>query len=70
MERNIYPSPRIAPLAADLHPELKNSLEAWRKRLGFVPNSMLTMQRRPKIVQAFTALSLRSVVRTAKSMPG
>lgn len=56
MDQNVKPSPRIAPLAPDLHPELKESFDATIKRMGFLPNSMLIMQRRPQIVKAFTAL--------------
>ena len=56
MNQKVKPSPRLAPLAPDLHPQLKASFDATIKRMGFLPNSMLIMQRRPKIVEAFTAL--------------
>jgi uncharacterized peroxidase-related enzyme len=36
---------------------LKEQFEAARKRMGFIPNSVLIMQRRPKMVQGFTAMS-------------
>src|SRR5947209_11364789 len=57
MDQKVKPSPRLAPLPENLHPELKGPFDATRERMGFLPNSMLIMQRRPKIVQAFTALS-------------
>ena len=48
---------RMQPLSADTTPELQNKFAHFQKTLGFVPNSFLTMQRRPKIVQAFTDLN-------------
>jgi uncharacterized peroxidase-related enzyme len=47
----------MQPLAGDATPELQEKFAHFQKTLGFVPNSFLTMQRRPKIVQAFTALN-------------
>lgn len=47
--------PRLAPLP--LSPELNDLAEHFGKSLGFVPNSVLIMQRRPKLVRAFTALT-------------
>ncbi|MCL4802426.1 MAG: carboxymuconolactone decarboxylase family protein [Burkholderiales bacterium] len=49
--------PRIAPLPADSHPELAEAFDVYRKSLGFVPNSVLIMQRRPKMVQALAQLA-------------
>jgi len=46
----------LEPLAADRHPELKEDFAIFERILGFVPNSLLTMQRRPKIVAGFGAL--------------
>jgi uncharacterized peroxidase-related enzyme len=57
MDAKIRPAPRLAPLPVDANPELKDVFEASRKRMGFVPNSQLIMQRRPKILKAFGALS-------------
>ena len=51
------PSPRLAPLPEDHSPELKENFEFFRKSLGFVPNSMLIMQRKPRLVKAFNQLS-------------
>lgn len=47
--------PRLAPLP--LSPELSDLAPNYAKSLGFVPNSVLIMQRRPKLVRAFTALT-------------
>jgi uncharacterized peroxidase-related enzyme len=51
------PKPRLAPLPYDTHPELSAQFEASRKRHGFVPNSLLIMQRKPKMVQALGQLT-------------
>lgn len=48
---------RIAPLPVDAHPELADAFEVYRRSLGFVPNSVLIMQRRPKMVQALAQLA-------------
>ena len=57
MEQRVKPSARVAPLPPEHTPELKESFEAMKKNLGFVPNSMLILQRKPKIVRAVRALS-------------
>jgi uncharacterized peroxidase-related enzyme len=57
MDQRTRPAPRLAPLAPEHSPELKQEFEAARKRMGFIPNSVLIMQRRPKMVQAFTQMS-------------
>ena len=46
-------SPRLAPLPWNTHADLKDGFEAFRKRLGFYPNSMMILQRRPSTVKAF-----------------
>lgn len=48
---------RLAPLPAEATPELKESFERYRKSLGFIPNSALIMQRRPKLVKALSQLA-------------
>ena len=48
---------RIEPLAAEETPELRETFEQYRRSMGFVPNSMLIMQRRPKVVRALAQLS-------------
>jgi uncharacterized peroxidase-related enzyme len=57
MDQRARPAPRLAPLPAEHTPELAEAFEAARKRMGFIPNSMLIMQRRPKIVKAFSQLA-------------
>ena len=57
MEQKVKPSPRIEPLPPEHSPELKDAFEAYRKNLGFVPNSMLILQRKPKIVKAMAQLT-------------
>ena len=47
----------MKPLSAESHPELADDFKIFEDILGFVPNSLLTMQRRPKIVQAFGVLT-------------
>ena len=48
--------PRLDPLPPEHSPELKPEFDSFLKSLGFVPNSVLTMQRRPALVRAFVAL--------------
>lgn len=50
-------SVRIEPLPAGHTPELKETFERFRKTLGFIPNSMLILQRKPRIVQAMAQLT-------------
>ena len=47
----------LAPLPVDARPELAASFRQFEQILGFVPNSLLTMQRRPGIVAGFGALT-------------
>jgi len=47
----------LEPLPADTTPELADTFDHFREILGFVPNSLLTMQRRPAIVRAFGELT-------------
>jgi uncharacterized peroxidase-related enzyme len=48
---------RIEPLSPESSPELKEAFEQYRRSLGFVPNSVLIMQRRPKLVKALAGLA-------------
>jgi uncharacterized peroxidase-related enzyme len=57
MEQKVKSSPRIEPLPPDHFPELKEAFAAYTKSLGFIPNSMLILQRKPKIVQAMAQLT-------------
>ena len=49
--------PRLQPLSPDTTPELKSHFDFFLGTLGFTPNSVLTMQRRPRQVQAFAQLN-------------
>ena len=47
----------LDPLPPESTPELADTFRQFEQILGFVPNSLLTMQRRPAIVQAFGVLT-------------
>ncbi len=47
----------LSPLPAESTPELADTFKQFEQILGFVPNSLLTMQRRPEIVRGFGALT-------------
>ncbi|MDH4018918.1 MAG: carboxymuconolactone decarboxylase family protein [Xanthomonadales bacterium] len=47
----------MKPLPPETTPELRDDFEIFEKILGFVPNSLLTMQRRPKMVKGFGELT-------------
>ena len=47
----------LDPLPADTTESLKDDFAVFVDILGFVPNSLLTMQRRPDIVKGFAALT-------------
>ncbi|MBK8065397.1 MAG: carboxymuconolactone decarboxylase family protein [Betaproteobacteria bacterium] len=49
--------PRLQPLPAEHTPELKPHFDFFLTTLGFAPNSVLTMQRKPRLVQAFAQLN-------------
>ncbi|MBI3436889.1 MAG: carboxymuconolactone decarboxylase family protein [Proteobacteria bacterium] len=49
--------PLIDPLPEDHNPDLVDLIQFFRGPLGTVPNSVLTMQRRPKVARAFTELN-------------
>ena len=49
--------PRLEPLPPETTPELRNHFDFFLGTLGFTPNSVLTMQRKPKLVQAFAQLN-------------
>ena len=54
-QKSRNPDPRLAPLP--LSADLSDLASSFAKSLGFVPNSVLIMQRKPKLVRAFTALT-------------
>jgi uncharacterized peroxidase-related enzyme len=54
---NFHIMPLVTPLSADHDIETKNLAEFFNETLGFCPNSVLTMQRRPAISKAFINLN-------------
>ncbi len=48
---------RLDPLPADSHPELADAFATYRRALGFVPNSALILQRKPKVLRALAQLA-------------
>jgi len=57
MDQRTRPAPRLTPLPADATPEVKDVLENAGKRMGFIPNSQLIMQRVPKMLRAYAQLT-------------
>lgn len=50
--------PRVEPLKIEDVPELAPLINANAERMGFVPNSLLTMARRPEILRGFAQLAI------------
>jgi uncharacterized peroxidase-related enzyme len=50
--------PLVTPLAEDANPEVAELARFFNETLGFCPNSVLTMQRRPAIAKAFITLNM------------
>lgn len=57
MSATAKPNSRLRPLPLDHAPELRDSFPLYIKSLGFVPNSVLIMQRKPKLVKALAQLA-------------
>jgi uncharacterized peroxidase-related enzyme len=57
MDSRGTPSARLEPLPVDYSPELQQHFEAVGKNLGFIPNSILIMQRKPRLVKAFAQMA-------------
>lgn len=57
MDQKTRRAPRLDPLPPEHTPELKPQFEAARKRMGFIPNSQLIMQRNPTMARAYAELS-------------
>lgn len=57
MDQRNRPNPRIAPLPPEHAPQLHEQFEAMKRNLGFVPNSVLIMQRVPKLAKALAQLT-------------
>ena len=49
--------PLVTPLPEDHNPDLLDLIQFFQGPLGTVPNSVLTMQRRPALARAFTELN-------------
>ncbi|MEL7030375.1 MAG: carboxymuconolactone decarboxylase family protein, partial [Pseudomonadota bacterium] len=49
--------PLVAPLDRDADPDVAELAAFFNETLGFPPNSVLTMQRRPEIAKAFINLN-------------
>jgi uncharacterized peroxidase-related enzyme len=50
--------PLVDPLSADHDSDVARLAEFFNETLGFCPNSVLTMQRRPRIAKAFIELNM------------
>jgi len=48
---------RLSPLPPETTPELKPHFDFFLGTLGFTPNSVLTMQRKPKLAQALAVMN-------------
>jgi uncharacterized peroxidase-related enzyme len=57
MDQRAKPAARIQPLPPEHSPELQEQFESMRKNLGFIPNSILIMQRKPKMAKAFSQMT-------------
>ncbi|MEE8495294.1 MAG: carboxymuconolactone decarboxylase family protein, partial [Xanthomonadales bacterium] len=49
--------PHMSPLSRDAVPEFKALFDHYENTRGFIPNSILTMSRRPEIAKAFMQLN-------------
>ena len=58
MDQRAIPSPRLKPLPPEQTPALKEQFEAMRNNLGFIPNSILIMQRIPKLAKALAQMTV------------
>src|SRR5258708_21972277 len=57
MDQRMKPSARMQPLPAEHSPDLREQFESMRRNLGFIPNSILIMQRKPKMAKAFAQMT-------------
>jgi uncharacterized peroxidase-related enzyme len=58
--------PLVPPLSADHDPEVAELARFFNETLGFPPNSVLTMQRRPEIAKAFINLNKAVMANTGR----
>jgi uncharacterized peroxidase-related enzyme len=57
MDQRTKPLPRIAPLPPEHTPELAEQFATMQRNLGFIPNSVLIMQRKPKMARALAQMT-------------
>lgn len=57
MDQRTKPTPRLQPLPPESTPELDEQFALMKRNLGFVPNSILIMQRVPKLAKAVAQLT-------------
>ena len=57
MDQRVKPTPRLEPLSPEQTPELEEQFALMKRNLGFVPNSILIMQRVPKLAKAVAQLT-------------
>jgi alkylhydroperoxidase family enzyme len=48
---------RLKALAPDANPDLQDSFQTYKRLLGYVPNSVLIMQHKPRMVKALAQLA-------------
>ena len=48
---------RIKPLPVDANPELKETFQTYLHHLGYMPNTVLILQHRPKVVKALAQMA-------------
>jgi len=48
---------RIKPLPADANPDLKETFQTYLHHLGYMPNTVLILQHRPKVVKALAQMA-------------
>lgn len=57
MDQRTRPTPRLRPLPPETTPELGEQFALMKRNLGFVPNSILILQRVPKLAKAVAQLT-------------
>jgi alkylhydroperoxidase family enzyme len=62
--------PHVDPLPMDENEDLAEEFETFADILGFVPNSLLTMQRKPAIVEGFDFLTQKVMQECDEVDPG
>ncbi|AWL10875.1 hypothetical protein HMF8227_00369 [Saliniradius amylolyticus] len=60
----------LTPLPKDTSPQLADDFAIFERILGFVPNSLLTMQRKPNIVKGFGVLTKAVMAEDGEVAPG